>query len=259
MILFWKTIFNDTPFDKKFLARYLAYSKNQLYTNKKIQLTQQRLNNSGYFQQAQITPDLAHSSLHHVNISITLTPVTARNYILGLGYGTDTGIQATGTTIKNYTGKFGDKINLTGQISSLNTNINLQYLIPSSKPYQSHYIISSAFSKISQVSGKSEAIKLSGQLHNTHGHWDNVYSLNVLNERYSYTTLPVNTNANLLYPSVKWQYTNQMTNLTSHGFLAQVKLYVPPVFYQPKGLFLISHFSQGLNHIDFHPHPASFS
>lgn len=235
---FGKTHFNSTAMAPGFLKRFLAYHPGKLYNSQFIQLTQQRLNNSGYFQQVQITPDINHIQNRKVPIHINVTLVTPRSYIIGLGYGTDTGIRVVGNITQNHKGKWGNKITLGGQLAENNTNIKLNYTIPGKKPYQNQYSLTGALSKINQSTGNSEAIKLSGNYRSTHGHWNNLYNINLLNEQYNLSTLKVKTNANLIYPSASWQYLNSDNKLNpSHGFLAQFKLYGTPSFLSTKGHF----------------------
>ena len=235
---FGKTHFNSTAMATGFLKRFLAYHPGKLYNSHLIQLSQQRLNSSGYFQQVQIIPDINHTQNRKVPINISLKLVTPRTYIIGLGYGTDTGIRAVGNMTQNFKGKWGHKISLGGQLAENNTNIKLNYTIPGKKPYQNQYSLTGALSKMNQATGNSEAIKLSGNYRSTHGHWNNLYSINLLNENYNLSTLKVKTNANLIYPSASWQYLNSDNKLNpSRGFLAQFKLYGTPDFLSTKGHF----------------------
>jgi translocation and assembly module TamA len=89
---FGETRFEGAPeYTERFLRRYLAYSKGDVFYQSKLGETQLNLLNSERFNEVLITPDKDKSEELRVPIVIRLKPALPKAFNVGIGYGTDTG------------------------------------------------------------------------------------------------------------------------------------------------------------------------
>src|SRR5262249_4199206 len=90
-----ETQFSPTKLRESFLRRFLQYQKGDYYHNQVIQNTQQALAKSGYFDQVVVTPLPDKAVNGEIPIDVHLVPKKPRQYLVGVGYGTDTGVRGT--------------------------------------------------------------------------------------------------------------------------------------------------------------------
>jgi len=215
---FGYTVFSDTPFDPRFLEKFLAYREGERYNYRKIQKTQTDLINSNYFDQTIVHPVPKEAIGREVPINIELTPRKRFQYDLGLGYGTDTGPRGTlGFTVR--------RINATGhrfhtliQASQKYSNATASYLIPGANPITDLYTFSAGYADFDQVTGSGTSRKVSAKYTTAFGDWQQTFALTYLNERYNIRSFPF-TKSEVTYPSTSWQYINTKNILKAkYGF-----------------------------------------
>lgn len=202
---FGPTTFSETPFNDSFLRKFITYHEGEYYDAKKIEDTQEGLVASNYFDQ--VTPKVNSKAAtdHAVPILIKLLPRKSKAYILGLGYGTDTGIRGTiGLTLRQL-GHHGHRFQTLLRASQSNSSLTAKYVIPGFKPDRDHFSIGAGLSNMSQSTGNAHNAKLGVTYTYLSKHWKNTFALAYLNEYYNITNLP-NTSTQLVYPTNDTKY-----------------------------------------------------
>jgi translocation and assembly module TamA len=206
---FGQTTFSDTtPFALSFLTGFLDYYQGEYYDWDRLQKTQEAFAKSNYFIQAIITPIPDQTSPNLlVPIHIHLIPRKAIQYIYGLGYGTDTGPRGTLGISFRHLNAYGHRLNFLLQAAQINNSLIATYEIPGPRPTKDTFLITGGGGHLSVKTGKSSTAKLAIGYSTMFGDIRQSIFLTYLNEKYSLTNFPIpNLNAQLLYPSIRWQY-----------------------------------------------------
>ncbi|HKT31552.1 MAG TPA: autotransporter assembly complex family protein [Gammaproteobacteria bacterium] len=115
----------------KFLAQYVTFKPGDPYDSGKLLGLEYALNDSGYFDNVQVQPQRnAMDSERRIPIVITLSPRKRNKYVVGLGYGTDTGPRMTlGWENRRLNGE-GHKLSVLGQYSHVLASTQVGYTVP---------------------------------------------------------------------------------------------------------------------------------
>ena len=114
-----------------FLAQYLSFKPGDPYDGGTLLGLEYALNDSGYFDNVQVQPQRsAAGASRRIPIVITLSPHKRNKYVVGLGYGTDTGPRMTlGWENSRLNGE-GHKFSVLGQYSHVLTSTQVGYTVP---------------------------------------------------------------------------------------------------------------------------------
>jgi len=206
---FGDTTFSKAPFKPSFLNRFLSYHAGQYYNEGKLEETQSYFNNSNYFEQVVVTPHPKKATHGEVPIHIQLLPKKAWQYTFGAGFGTDTGprgmIGITGRRLNDS----GHRMNALIQGSQKNSQATINYQIPGPNPATDIFTMSAGVGNQNQVTGNSNSAKAAMSYATSGKHWQQIYSLIYLNERYNITSSTLNIpyiSTTLLFPEVQVNY-----------------------------------------------------
>lgn len=204
---FGPSTFNKTPFKESFLRRFLNYKQGQPYLARTLDLTREGFANSAYFQQVLAVPKISDTKLRQVPINYTLTPQAQRQYTFGAGYGTDTGPRAVIATTFNWINSYGHRFDALIRGSQISNELAAHYYIPGTHPARDQYVISGGLAREDFATGNSKSASLSAAYQTIIAGWQISPSLNYLDEKSNYPTLPGSptVNANLVYPNLSIQ------------------------------------------------------
>lgn len=205
---FGHTTFSKTPLNEKFLRKFLDYRFGQYYNNRRIQNTQNSLNDTNYFSQVIVDPQIdKHSTETPIDIRLQMNK--RKEYLFGLGYGTDTGIRGTLGLKYNWLNQWGHYGEINAQGSWINYSIVAGYHMPWPNPTRDLLSVLAGFGHLNLNIGDSTSQKISLVYRHAIQHWIFSFGANALNERYNIRDLPKTTarmfygNANASYYSVR--------------------------------------------------------
>lgn len=202
---FGKTHFTEGPIAERHLLRYVPYNEGDYYNYAKLQKLQQDLTASNYFQQVLVNPLNNQVDENSIPIDILLTPRSSTQYVLGAGYGTDTGVRGTLGLNFRRLNSAGHHLNLVLQGSQTNSQVTANYIIPGCHPATDQFQISAGLEHISQVTGESNSGRLVGSYTMGLGQWTQVLALTYLNEKYNLIQPQrIENHAQILFPSGNW-------------------------------------------------------
>lgn len=157
---FGETVFCGSTLRDSFLQRYRLYQQGDYYNSVLVQRLQQDLANSYYFKQVTVTTKTDEAVGKEIPVKVNLIPNNPRQYIFGLGYGTDTGVRATfGLQLRQVNDR-GHYFNTILRASQNNSTLTTNYVIPGKRPAYDFYTLNAAIGSIDQPSGHSDSYKL---------------------------------------------------------------------------------------------------
>lgn len=207
-----ETTFSKSPFNRKFLEKYIAYKEGQYYDSKAIQQSQTNLSANNYFNQVVITPVLTAAHDHVIPIHVELKTQPRKVYTFGLGYNTDTQLRGLAAFKYRWTNAWGHYFDARAQASFVDYNIGASYNIPWPNPLKDLFTFRAAAGKLDIKRGTSQSYLLSALYQHHIDNWLQTASLNYLHERYNMYELP-QTRANLIYPEYRISYYSTKNHL----------------------------------------------
>jgi translocation and assembly module TamA len=197
---FGRVTFNQETFSDKFLERFLSFREGEPFSSPKLIKFQQNLSNSNYFQSVNVNPDLQNTEQLNVPINVALKANKAKQYNLGLGYGTFTGPRLTlGANLRHLTNT-GHHFDMQLKLSQVLSGLALQYVIPGENPLTDQYTIGANVQKFSPKNGNSISKSISFGYVKTVNEWKWMPTISYLREHYNITGNPSH-NSRILYPS----------------------------------------------------------
>ncbi|MDR3476891.1 MAG: BamA/TamA family outer membrane protein [Gammaproteobacteria bacterium] len=194
--------FEQDSFSTDFLERFQPFHTGDNFSNQKLLKFQQNLNNSHYFQQVAINPDLNPEASYQVPINVLLKANKSQQYNAAIGYGTYTGPRLTlGANFKHLT-KTGHHMNFQLKVSPVLQGLAAQYVIPGKNPLTDAYTLGANVQKFSPKNGYSNSKTLSfGYATKIQG-WKTNSTLSYLHENYFIDGQNSSHNSRLLIPSL---------------------------------------------------------
>lgn len=214
--------FSKNPFQEKLLNRYVPFKPGQAYAPEKIFLLEQRLNSSPYFQYARVEPLLTDTDQRVIPIKVSLEAKKSQAYLFGLGYGTDTGARATLGWERRYLNSRGDQLQSLLQISPIQSNALIRYIIPGRDPTIDQYYIAANGQHFDTVSAESSLGQLSfGKLQMRRG-WQIDTAIKAQIEDSYDKKADVDTLSKLIYPNISFKKIKASDPIYSlHGYKLQ--------------------------------------
>lgn len=201
---FGTTRFNKTPFRESFLRRFLNYRAGEPYEARVLDSSREGFASSAYFQQVIATPQITGIKDRHIPVDFTLIPQAKKQYTLGLGYGTNTGVRALAAMTYNWINSYGHRFDTLVRASQIDDELTAHYYIPGHHPAQDQYVITAGAAHESFTTGKSNSVTFGGSYQTIFDGWQMIASLSYLNEHSQFPTLPGSptVNADLVYPNI---------------------------------------------------------
>ncbi|MDP1574699.1 MAG: BamA/TamA family outer membrane protein [Coxiellaceae bacterium] len=202
---FGETTFSKTTLKDSFLHRFITYKEGAYYDAKQLEKTQEGLTASTFFNQILIKPETHDIKNGIVPIKIHLMPRKRKQYIYGLGYGTDTGVRGTlGITLRSVNGD-GHRFQTLIRASSSNSSAVIKYLIPGTDPARDLWTFAGGATHINQASGTAHNVKAAVEYAVNRDHWKHSVEFAYLDENYNMNGFP-QTSTQLVYPTFTSKY-----------------------------------------------------
>lgn len=140
MYYFGPTQFSNSALQPDFLQRYLHYKPGDSFSADNLVILEERLRKSDYFSQVNIHSQPDHDNFN-VPISVELEDNKPNHYLLGIGYGTDTGARGKVGYLRRRVNSSGHKFQTEIQLSEIFQKIEATYTIPGKRPYSDSIIL----------------------------------------------------------------------------------------------------------------------
>jgi translocation and assembly module TamA len=130
-----------------FLSRFLTFETGDEYASDALISLRQHYNNSQYFDQIAVTPQLSRVDNQQVPVTIDLVPRARRAYSAGAGVSTDNGPRFRLNYEDRYINRRGHRLNGDLAVSTLLQEPSLSYIIPLTDPVNDSLRIASGFQR----------------------------------------------------------------------------------------------------------------
>ncbi len=207
---FGTVTFNTTPFNQAFLHRFIHLDPNEPYSSAKLLELQKSLANSHFFKEVFITPDFNNASDYHVPLKVDVTVPKAKQYTLGVGYGTLTGMRFTAGFNWRRVNDRGHHVSTQIKASSILKGIATTYYIPGNDPLTEQYTLGANIQKYTPSNGQSFSETLSAGYTKNLKHWHRGITLSYLNSTDNVNqtlSAPTDSHRALLYPTLSLSHT----------------------------------------------------
>lgn len=133
------------PLSEEFVRRFVPFPPDAPYSAEQLATLRENFNNSQYFRQVTVTPQLSRADNHRIPIDIALSPRARRSYTAGAGISTDSGPRLRLAYEDRYINRSGHRLNGDVTVSPQQQEAGVGYIIPLQNPARESLRISSAF------------------------------------------------------------------------------------------------------------------
>lgn len=191
--------------DPGLLQRFLDYEKGAPYSLIKVLDIQQALNDSDYFRNVEVSPGQPDTSNNEIPVNVVLTPRKQNRYILGLGYGTDTGARTKFGWEVPRVNRDGHRFNSEVRVSEIGYNLLARYRVPVLNPRSDQIVYSAGVVREKTDSSESTVRTIGIGLNRSRGPWRESANLNYQKEEYQ--VAEEKGTSTLLIPGINWSRT----------------------------------------------------
>ena len=188
--------------EPQLLQRYIPFERGSPYNHDALIDLQQALNDSNYFQTAEVSPGQPQADIAEIPVTVALTPRKPHRYGLGLGYGTDTGARTSFSWEVPRVNRHGHRFNSEVKISEFGYSLSASYRVPVLNPRTDQMIYN-----IGQVNEKTDVSDstvrtIGANLNRNRGPWRESLSVNYQVEEFVVGS--DKGESTLLMPGVNW-------------------------------------------------------
>lgn len=195
--------FNNIYLSTDLLKRYMPFKVGDPFSAQKLADFQNVLSNSNYFKSVSVENTVPQKFSHQIPVSVNLSMKKARKYLLGIGYGTDTGPRITANANYRYINPEGHYINFLLIASPVLSSLQASYFIPGEHPATDKYSLNAGLTSNSLNQGKSITGKIGiNQIRLLENNWQRTLSLDEEVERFKFNNQAYYTSY-LLIPGIR--------------------------------------------------------
>ena len=213
--VFGKISWDTSPLSSDFLRKFIHFSPGSSFSTQALDTLQYNLSNYGYFSKIQVLPQP--NQHRSVPIHIKLTPAAPHQYLLGMGYDSDNGLQILTGVKWRYLNPQGHQLKFSTRLGNNDSRFTLNYLIPYPNPLHDKINLEATIqTQLKQPSGESHFVNLSAHFWHHRKHSRYHASLSHTREH----SFPINEPSfvsHLLYPEFEWIYSKQHIGTVSYS------------------------------------------
>lgn len=188
-----------------FLRKFLQIDQGEVFSIPRLLNAQRNLSNAGYFSDVNIKQGEPDPKNQQIPLQFNLKQIKKMQYLVGAGYGTDTGYRGQLGWNWRLINSHGDHASTYYNISQIGSNFGTTYYIPGHNPIQEEYALSANVANYKTQAGKSNLQRYGVVYSKSRGRWQFLYGLSYQLERFALTGQG-NQKANLLMPTATWMY-----------------------------------------------------
>lgn len=211
--------FDQQTFDPGFLQRYVPFEAGAPYSARQLLELQTGLLDSAYFSSVTVSPQREAAVDSRVPVEVALDTRPPNLYLVGLGYGTDTGARGRLGWERRWINRRGHRISLDAELSERKDEFTARYVMPLRDPRTERRTYTVARDEIETDTSTSEIGMLGVSYIHNRGGWQESVSLNYREERF--TVGADRGRSTLLMPGIGWARTradNPIFTRSGHRF-----------------------------------------
>lgn len=187
------------------LQRYVELEDQEFFDAGKLQSLQSDLTNSEYYKQVEVKATVQDAEELVVPVTVDLTHIVPREYVIGVGYDTDAGARMkVGVTGRRVNSR-GHQYEAEGRVSQIGYGLAAAYTIPTGDPRTDSYGVSLRLDRSDTDEKDSRSVGLGANYQFRDGFWFKTYALDYQVDKF---VLDGESNrSTLLIPSLEWTRT----------------------------------------------------
>jgi len=199
---FGEIVLRQDALEQDFIQRFIPFKQGDPYTLEKLVELQRVLNDTEYFQTAEVSTGKPLIDLHEIPVEVSLIPRKQNRYEFGLGYGTDTGARAKIGWSVPRVNKAGHRFSSEIEVSEIGHNLLANYRVPVLNP-RTDQIVYSAGEKVEEFEDTESTLQTLGiSLVHNRGGWRETLAVNYQQE--DFESGDDSGNSTLLIPGIGW-------------------------------------------------------
>jgi len=202
-----KITYGSLPYTQNFMDRVVTLRPGEVFSSGKIRQLQQDMENSYYFNQVNIEPQLNTSDDYNVPITIDSKADKPVLYKVGVGYGSTSGQRILGGLSLRHLNDSGAHFESQVSISQVLSGLTANYYVPGQNPLTDTWVYSANYNLFLPSHGKSHVVKFTGGYETKTPNTQLTINLNALIERF-YVTQTTWQTSHLLFPQLNYNYLN---------------------------------------------------
>lgn len=207
----------ETVIQQSLLERIMTIKSGDFYNASELVQLQQKLHNTSYFEQVEITPEEPETDSKTIAINVVLAERKRNAYRAGLGFGTDTGPRLAGAWDSHYLNRRGHRLETDLRLSPVLSTLSSSYLIPFVFERDAELGITAAVSREDTDTSVSNKFQSSVQHIQSRWGWNETLSLTYQFEDFEIAN--VQNSVNLLVPGVSyWKSVSDNPLYTRKGY-----------------------------------------
>ncbi len=203
--------FSKVALKPSFLHRFLKIKSGDPYSLEDILLLKQDLMSSGYFKSVTVETDIEKPKQEQIPLNVKLKLQNKMHYLIGAGYGTDTGYRAKIGWQWRRINSSGHRFDMQYNVSQIGNSLGIDYYIPGNDPLKEQHRINANHAGYHTKAGKSQLRNVGFNYNKNKNSWQTSYGIVYQYEKYQFKGQQ-QMQARLLIPSITFG-----TNLKTDG------------------------------------------
>jgi len=182
------------------LAKYVELEKDQNYDAGEIQRVQSDFSNTSYYRNVQVRASFEDAVDRVIPVSVDLTHRNPKQFVYGVGYGTDTGARARFGLTRRRVNRGGHHYELQANRSEIGFGVGASYTIPTLDPRTDSYGLAFSVEEENGAARNYRGVGIGGNFQFRDDVWIKTYALDYEFEE----NIGDDTTSTLLVPSLEW-------------------------------------------------------
>ncbi|MFA7555357.1 MAG: autotransporter assembly complex family protein [Spongiibacteraceae bacterium] len=214
--------YTGTRLTPQLLNSLATMQKSDWYSRSLITKQYKSLLDTGYFKSVEIQPELDHQH-GLVNITTTLEDAPSNQFLIGAGFGTDTGPRITLRWTKPLVNRYGHSLYSDLAVSKPVQELTASYQIPVGHPLERYVEWATGVQNKNVEDTESLRLTTGLNLHSRHNNWQQIIGVNLESEAYSQGEEDTQKTTYVL-PTASWSYAAiNPENEHSYRFLTNIQ------------------------------------
>lgn len=216
--------FDQAALDDDLLRGYLPFAEGDPYDSGRLLELQSALVGSDYFAEVRVLPRTTAPVAGAIPIDVTLVPRPAQRYILGIGYGTDTGMRGRAGWEWRPANRRGHTLATGLELAERRTAGIVRYTLPVRDPRTDRLDFTGSLREEESDTTFQQIAQVGAALQLGQGRWQQILSINYKHEESE--TGSESQEADLVIPGVNWSYLHADNTLrVGRGYRLEVDLH----------------------------------
>ena len=196
--------FSQRILSEELINEFMTFAEGEVFNTSKLLALQLALNDSGYFSRADVRAEKSQAEQDRIPVIVTVEPSKKREYVYGIGYGTDTGFRTRLGIEFRRINQRGHKVDTELLLSEVKQSVIAQYIVPFGKPGGDSLRYQTRYEQEKVGDGDAKRLFLGVSFNDRWHGWQRRLYLDYLNETFEFGS--TRDTVNFLIPGISLNY-----------------------------------------------------